>query len=66
MLAQGRRPRAKIGSHALHLVADDACDPPESGVGAISLRHVHAFKSFLTPQVLLREKETAIESEPAQ
>jgi hypothetical protein len=48
------------------LIADDAGDPLESGVGAMSLRHVHALKSLLTPQVLLREKETAVEAEPAQ
>ena len=43
------------------MIADDAGDPPESGVGAISHRHFHALKSLLTPQVLLREKETAVE-----
>ena len=61
MPALRRRPRAKIRGHAPHLIADDAGDPPESGVGAISHRHFHALKSLLTPQVLLREKETAVE-----
>ena len=66
MLARRRRPGARIRGHALRVIADDAGDPVESGVGAMSLRHVHALKSLLTPQVLLREKETAIEAEPAQ